>query len=120
MIKFAPRPIEGPWTSGFVLDLHTLRSTLVGHDEYGRPQFDTEYTETGKLLYELKYRSDEAAVGPLTQAAESFIRTWDAKFDAIVPVPPTRSYRKFQPVLRLASVLGAACESQFSETRFAK
>jgi hypothetical protein len=60
--KVRPRKISGKWRKGFALDLHTVSSTFVGHDEYGHPRFDTERTEIGELLYRLKNRSDEGVV----------------------------------------------------------
>jgi predicted amidophosphoribosyltransferase len=56
--------------------------------------------------YRPKYQSDESAVDPLIEAAASFVRSWSAEFESIVPVPPTKTYRKFQPVLKLAMALG--------------
>ena len=89
-----------------MLDLHTSSSTYLGDDAFGHPQFETVRTEIGELLFKLKYRNDEGAVADLADAAEGFIRSWRTDFSVIVPVPPTRKYRAFQPVLRLASEIG--------------
>jgi predicted amidophosphoribosyltransferase len=89
-----------------VLDLHTSSSMYLGDDEFGHPQFETVRTEIGELLFKLKYRNDEGAVTDLADAAEGFIRSWRTDFSVIVPVPPTRTYRVLQPVLRLASEIG--------------
>lgn len=105
MAKFNPRKIRGTWTEGYVLDVHSTGSTLIGHNEFGHPLFDTHRTEIGELLYHLKYRHDEAMLSELTDAAEKFIRSWKVRFSAIVPVPATR-VRKVQPVVRLAEELG--------------
>jgi competence protein ComFC len=53
------------------------------------------------------YRSDETAETKLVEAATTFIRRWGVQPSIIVPVPPTRTYRKLQPVARLADSLGA-------------
>src|SRR5262245_29255859 len=106
MAKYKPRKIKGSWAEGFVLDLHTTDSTYMGDDQFGHPVFETHRTEIGELLYRLKYRSDQSVVGELTDAAETFVRDWKIKITAIVPVPPTRTYRTFQPVTRLADELG--------------
>ena len=51
MAKFNPRRIYGRWHEGFALDLHTLGSTFMGHDEFGHPRFETQRSEIGELLY---------------------------------------------------------------------
>lgn len=103
MAQFQALKISGPWTSGYVLDLHTISSTLIGHDEFGHAQFDTKHSEIGELLYRLKYRNDRSSIPELVDAAyESFIRSQNIDFSAIVAVPPTKTYRSFQPVLVLA------------------
>ena len=107
MAKYNPRKIYGSWSDGYVLDLHSTGSTYIGDNEFGHPQFETHRTEIGELLFRLKYRSDETALMELVEAASSFIRKWAVKPSMIVPVPPTRAYRKLQPVARLAEELGA-------------
>jgi len=107
MAKFSPRKIYGSWSDGYVLDLHSTGSTYIGDNEFGHPQFETHRTEIGELLFQLKYRSDEKAVTELVEAASSFITKWAVKPSIIVPIPPTRAYRKLQPVARLADGLGA-------------
>lgn len=102
MAKYKARELAGPWKSGYVLDLHTISSIVIGHDEFGHPQFDTTYSEVGGLLYRLKSRSDRSALPELVETAASFIRSWGIEFTTIVPVPPTKVYRTFQPVLALA------------------
>ena len=102
MAKFQARKLAGPWTAGYVLDLHTISSILIGYDEFGHAQFDTTYSEVGGLLYRLKSRSDRSALPELVETAASFIRSWGIEFTAIAAVPPTKVYRTFQPVLALA------------------
>jgi competence protein ComFC len=102
MAKYQARKLRGPWKDGYALDLHTISSVVIGHNEYGHPQFDTTYSEVGGLLNRLKYRSDKSTLPDLVETAASFIRSWGIDFGAIVPVPPTKVYRTFQPVLALA------------------
>jgi predicted amidophosphoribosyltransferase len=102
MTKYSPRRIKGPWTAGYVLDLHTTSSTLIGYNEFGRPEFDTTYSEIGGLVYKLKSRQDSSAIPILVEAATSFIKGWHIDFSVIVPVPPNKTYRTIQPVLVLA------------------
>lgn len=102
MAKYQARKLAGPWKAGYVLDLHTISSVVIGHNEYGHPEFDTTYSEVGGLMHRLKYRSDKTALPELVETAVSFIRSWGIEFTAVVPVPPTKVYRTFQPVLALA------------------
>lgn len=105
MTKTNPRKIDGPWADGRVLDLHSTGSEFLGHDEFGREQFDTHRTEVGELLYRLKYRNDASALDEIGAVAEKFIRSWRIKFDLIVPAPPTRT-RRVQPLHQIANELG--------------
>ncbi len=107
MAKFNPRKIYGSWSDGYVLDLHSTGSTYIGDNEFGHPQFETHRTGIGELLFRLKYRSDETAVAELVEAALIFIKKWGVQPSIIVPVPPTRTHRKLQPVIHLADGLGA-------------
>jgi predicted amidophosphoribosyltransferase len=103
--KTNPRKIDGPWADGRVLDLHSTGSEFLGHDEFGREQFDTHRTEVGELLYRLKYRNDASALDEIGDVAEKSIRSWRIKFDVIVPAPPTRT-RRVQPLHQIANELG--------------
>ena len=104
MTKTNPRKIDGPWADGRVLDLHSSGSEFLGHDEFGREQFDPHRTEVGELLYRLKYRNDASALDEIGAVAEKFIRSWRIKFDVIVPAPPTRM-RRVQPLHQIAGEL---------------
>ena len=67
-------------------------------------QFDTKRSEVGELLYKLKFNRDETAVPEITEALETFVKSWNPNVDLIVPVPPT-SERALQPVIVLAKAL---------------
>lgn len=97
-----PRKISGEWNSGYVLDLHTIKSEFLGYNPYGYPEFNTTYTELGSLLKKAKYRENQSALDTLAQAASSFIGSRDWAIDCIVPVPPSNVGRKNQPVFELA------------------
>jgi predicted amidophosphoribosyltransferase len=102
-IEVHPRKIRGKWKEGYALDLHTTSSTFVGYDGYGHPQFDTTRSELGELLYKLKYGTGTTAVETLAEAAVRFLqKKWPIEVDLIVPVPPSNTARKRQPVLEVA------------------
>jgi len=79
----------------------------LGYDEYGHQLFDTTYTEVGDLLYRLKYRGDLSIKDELVETIVNFIKSWNPPVDIIVPVPPTRSDRKVQPVIILSEAIGS-------------
>jgi competence protein ComFC len=108
-IKINWQKIEGAWQSGVALDLQTTSSTFLGHDEFGHARFDNTRSEIGEFLHQLKNRGDRNAAGPIVEAAAKFIRPYRAKFDALVPVPPS-SQRALQPVIVLAEGIGRALD----------
>ena len=93
---------RGPMAA--VLDLHSIGSEFLGHDEFGREQFETRRTEVGELLYRLKYRSYASSLDEIGAVAEKFIRSWRVTFHVIVPAPPTRA-RRVQPLYQIAGEL---------------
>lgn len=100
-----PRRIPGCWDDGFTLDLHTLRSEFLGHDEYGHPQFETVRTPLGELLYKHKYQGDRSVVPLIAKVACTFVRRWNPRPDVVVPVPPSKS-RRAQPLFEIADEIG--------------
>lgn len=102
MMKISPRRIKGKWTCGYSLDLHTLSSTFIGYNEYGREQFDTKYSDMGGLLNRLKYKSDKSVLRIIIDTAAEFLNSKSWSVDLIIPVPPSRETRAFQPVIAVA------------------
>ena len=92
---------------GHVLERqHTISSEFIGYDSNGHAQFDTKRSELGELVFRLKNRSDRATLDPIAETAAEFIFVSKIQFDAVVPVPPSRR-RAFQPVIEIATALGA-------------
>lgn len=109
MAQFQPRQILGKWQQGFALDLHTLSSVPIGHNEFGHMQFDTRRSEIGELLFCLKNRGDTTTVPEIVATTARFIASWHPPIDMIVPVPPSGA-RAVQPVILLARGLSAAIQ----------
>ncbi len=107
MVAIHPRRIVGNWRSGIALDVHTVRSTHLGVNEFGHDVFDTERSELGELLHRLKYRGDRSAVEGIVEAAVGYLMPHRAEFNLILPVPPSTA-RVVQPVLLLAEGIGTA------------
>jgi predicted amidophosphoribosyltransferase len=103
--KINPRKLRGPWTGGYALDVHTTSSTMIGHNAYGHAVFDTVRSPLGELLYRLKNRGDQTAIPEILAAAGEFVKRWAIHVDAIVPVPPSNTARKHQPVIGVARAL---------------
>jgi len=96
MVEIHPVRIPGRWADGRALDVHTVSSTYLGEDEFGRPRFETMRSEMGELLYRLKYRQDRAVVAEIGETAAAFVRAWQTPIEILVPVPPSRQ-RAVQP-----------------------
>ena len=104
MIRFARRKICGKWKDVYALDLHTLSSTFLGDDEFGHPQFDTQRSEIGELLYRLKNKADQRSAPAIIEAVQTLMNIWNPSVDIVVPVPPS-THRTVQPVLVLAKAI---------------
>ena len=117
MIEIKPIKLEGNWATGFALDLHTSSSKLLANGKY-----DTTYTPMGKLMHGLKYENKKEYADEIADVAGKFVDDYflkaknKKKIDMIIPVPPTKQDRKYQPVDLLAQKIairtGIIC-SQF-------
>lgn len=106
MVEVHPRQIVGQWQKGYALDVHTLSSEMIGHNEYGHPQFSTTRSDLGELLFALKNRGKTSVVGEIVAAATAFLKVWRPPVDLIVPVAPS-TRRALQPVILLARNLSS-------------
>lgn len=99
--------IDGNWDAGFSIELHTIRSTYLGVNEYGRDQFDTEYSEMGELINKLKYHPDHTdtsvTIPRIVTIINKNIKNINA-VDYIIPAPPSKP-RASQPVYRIVNAL---------------
>jgi predicted amidophosphoribosyltransferase len=108
MIEIHPKEIKGAWEQGFVLDVHTVSSTMIGYNEFGHPEFDTQRSQLGELVYRLKYKSDKTVVPAIIETIAAFLKNWGIDVDLVVPMPPSKLQRNLQPVITIASELGKA------------
>lgn len=93
--------IEGPWSQGISIDIHTLKSHL--NDD---GSFDTERSYIGELLYRIKYKYDREKISELVEIIYSSINGYFKKqIDIILPVPPSNNNRPFQPLEEIAKEL---------------
>ena len=110
MASLHPMKIEGNWDAGRVLDWHIESSEFTGYDEYGHSQYDTTRTELGELVYKLKYNHDASVVADIVRLICGY--TSFSTIDTIIPVPPSKISRTFQPVVEIAKRLGSALDIQ--------
>jgi competence protein ComFC len=115
-----PKEIRGSWDLGFVLDVHTISSTMIGYNEFGHPEFDTVRSPLGELVYRLKYRGDKGAIPSIVEAITEFMKTSEINPDAVVPMPPSRLQRSFQPVIEVGSELAKTLGIAFNTTSLKK
>lgn len=109
VINFHPIKLSNGWKEGFALDLHTLSSEFLGYNEFGHEIYDTKRSEIGELLYRLKSKSDKSVIKEIVDVVQYFLcHKWsvDKLIDLIVPVPPSRTGRTFQPVMEIAEEVG--------------
>lgn len=99
--------IEGQWDAGYVLDWHVLSSDMIGHNEYGHPEFNTIRSEAGEAAFLLKYRSDFSKLQPLANAITTEIVPRLGFISFVAPMPPSK-IRVRQPVVELAREVGKA------------
>jgi len=119
MTKFNPQEIKGNWDYGKVLDLHTTSSRMVGEDEFGNPQFETEYSAAGKLLHAFKYRDNPDALRDLLKIVGGyFAENLTVQIDVVAPVPPSKPGRTVTS--RIAEGIAVRIGAAFSESALIK
>jgi competence protein ComFC len=74
---------------------------MIGYNEFGHPEFDTQRSQLGELVYRLKYKGDRNAIQTIVAAVVSFLRSRNIQADVIVPMPPSKSQRAYQPVMEM-------------------
>lgn len=119
--------LDGHWTEGFALDLHTtssrpihkintVKKTVDGKEievkeEGGIIGWDTKRPVIADHLYQLKYHGDKSHIQPISTEAFNFLTTkshWE--LHKIIPIPPSDTTRNFQPVYELAKAIGIFCK----------
>ena len=113
-LQINPREIRGNWRAGYALDVHTISSCFLPDETYDYDTYDTERTEIGELVYQVKYRHDRSRIQPIAEIAAKFVKEEFAVdghpvlpyISVIIPIPPSDINRSFQPVLKIAAKIG--------------
>lgn len=119
-LEIHPKELKGSWDAGYVLDQHTISSTLIGYNEFNYPEFDTQRSPLGELVYRLKYKGDKSVVPAMIEAVVTFLKNWAIQPDLIVPMPPSKLQRPYQPVIEIASELSKALHIPLNITSLKK
>lgn len=90
------------------MDLHTISSVFLGYNQFGKEVYESTRSPLGELVFRLKYRHDESVLSQIVDTAVEFLRTWRIDPEALVPVPPSSTARKVQPVMAVAEGISAA------------
>lgn len=98
--------LTGNWKKGSAYDVHTLSSNYLGVDNHGHNRWDSERSQMGQLLYELKYQNNQQVVSNIVGLLLSTYKGLE-KADVIIPVPGSKK-RRVQPVTSVAKTLGAS------------
>jgi competence protein ComFC len=94
-------PIKNNDISGFALDIHTIKSTLLDDGK-----FETTRTDLGDLLFRLKYKFDRSTIEEIAVKCSKVIQSAYSDIDVIIPAPPSNLERPFQPVFEVAKRIG--------------
>lgn len=108
-VSLNPQEVHGNWRAGYALDYHTVSSRFLSDGTY-----DTERTEIGELVYQVKYCADRSKIQPIAEIAAKFVKEGfpvnnkilHRYLNAIIPIPPSDTNRPFQPVVEITSNLG--------------
>lgn len=93
----------GNWHKGIAFDRHIQQSIFLGEDDFGHPQFDSQRTEMGELVYQLKYHHQWHNVVKIVDLLVNNISGFQ-NFDMIVPAPFSQT-RQNQPVVLICQEL---------------
>ena len=93
---------------------------MIGHNAYGHAVFDTVRSPLGELLYRLKNRGDQTTIPDIVATAGEFVKGWGVQVDAVVPVPPSNTARKNQPVIEVARALSQHLRAPLCEACLSK
>jgi predicted amidophosphoribosyltransferase len=99
-----PIKLVGLWDEGYALDIHTISSEFTGYNEYGYPEFKSEYSHMGQLLYLFKNKGIYDKLTEIMELAMPFIQSWEIlnTVRTVMPVPPTNKQRIYQPAEEIA------------------
>ncbi len=122
-LTFHPVKLSGNWDFGFSMDIHTVSSSFLGVNGYGNNRYSNSRSEIGEAVYQLKYKHRQEYVKILSEAAAYAVREIILKahpVDLIISVPPSKSDRDKQPVIRIAEAISGILNIEFNDSMICK
>lgn len=111
----------GNWDNGYALDKHTIRSVPIGRNQNGRMQFNTERTQIGEAFFQLKYRNDKSKINVISSALCIHLGQFiSSSCHIIIPMPPSKLNRRFQPVIEVARTVSQRLRIHYSQDLLVK
>jgi len=109
MGKINPIVLKGLWKEGYALDYHSLSSEYIGVDQWGHDRYETTRSDIGQLIYDLKYKGNITKVDEIIELIAPFLTSWDISniINCIIPIPPSKKEREFQPVIEISKKISA-------------
>lgn len=103
-MSIKPIKIHGSWTEGYAMDIHVISSEFLGYNEYDHAEFNTIRSDIGNLVYQLKYQNKKNKVNDIIKLIDPFLKQWTVikDIDFVIPIPPTKKNRIFQPVFEIS------------------
>ncbi|MDR1831273.1 MAG: ComF family protein [Fusobacteriaceae bacterium] len=121
-MRHNPIKLTGDWNEGYALDYNAKKITYTGTNIFGYPKLIYDYTEIGKLLYEMKEFDDDDKCVRLAEIMADFIKNhWGIRdrIDGII-VAPTSTDMPNSPLYKLAKRIGSLVDRPVSLHFFAK
>ena len=122
MLAINPKKHNGPWAMAYSLDKQVEKSTYIGDNASGYPQFENERTEIGEALFKLKYRSNKISIPNIIETSITFVKKYlsNLTFDIVIGVPPSDTSRIYQPVKLLAEGIAKKLNVAFTQNLIKK
>lgn len=120
-MEINPFELQGPWTEGWALDMHSVSSEYLGDDPLGRAHFKTVRTELGEALYDLKYLGQTRRANEIAAIAVDFLskQPWFETVDIIMPAPASKK-RSIQPVFLIAQEVATLSDKFYADDALLK
>ncbi len=108
---------ESSWglgSRGYVLDLHTTSSVLIGYHEFGHRAIRYNVFRDWRVIESFEVPQRQVDFAAPCRSSGIFHLFLGIEFTAIVPVPPTKIYRTFQPVLAMSGEIANTLKVPFT------
>lgn len=107
-MEINPQRLIGNSAEGWALDFHTSESRRITDESGNIIEWETKRPLIAEELYRLKYWREQYRVERVAKIAAEFLDKYKSKWqlNLIIPIPPSDTTRKFQPVYEIAKSIG--------------